>query len=606
MRKWMLGLPPLAGFLAAMLLAGDSSAQVKTPLPALALDKLRQKVNPEFPAWSPEQVFERVAEHLAVFQQNLIEVGGAATPEGLEEARLYAALQASYLVYFDLSDVPRSVLPQGNAALQFTANSASAAPFVYRLLPVPGSDNRLFYGNFQLLNWNTEVLDKIAEEDPYYREPLIPSDSKALLYVKSVIGNRVFRADWFIYYTGDTAEFLKVGEVKADNAFYYQLLYAGNHVVREVEEDVQVKKKVTEHVRKRFKYSNGQQTWWQDDLVPVEKEVVTTQRRKVSKKFFGKVPQDVKEFQQFWRVDTALKDAGDFFADRGAIVDEGRSQVSYSNRILQRVRTSLGTYWRSFDVFRTAGDQDYLEELPVPLQDGKKFKFDAGEHIFQDAKGNQVYFLSNGTAQGEARVEFGDPRVVRDQMSGGQLIVKTWKSCVACHDQGIIPLENEVKSLLKDGVRLNLRYDQVVQKQAFYLREINRLIAVDNAEYAEFVRECNGLLPQENARQYQRFRNWYWAPLTLAQAARECGAPPEELQDALSLSAKGRLGRMALTGATIPRTVWERGLYQEAFLLLITYRKSVNADRAGRGLPPVPLTTHAGPPLPPGLIERRP
>jgi hypothetical protein len=601
-RALFIGLPLLASLLSAMLLTGGSSAQETPKLPPLAVSKLREKINPEYAAWSPEQTYERVAEHLAVYQGQIIAASGARTKEELEKAREYAAKESSYLVYFDLSDVPRQLLPAGTASLQFTNNSSSSAPIVYRALPVANCDNRLFFADYRYLNWSDKVLEKISEEDPYYRNPIIPSDSKAFQFVRATVGNKVIRASWFCYYTGDTTEFLKKGETKADNAFYYQLLYASNfsekEVEKTVEKEVEKVQTYTEYEQRQVLVDYGNYRQYEYRSFPVQRKrtVKSTEKVKVKvkEKVFGAVPQNAKEFQKFWRIDSALKDAADFFADRGAVIDEDRSQVSYSNRVIQRVRTNLGTYTRTFDVFRTSGDQDFLETLPVPLQDKKKFKFDAGEHIFQDPKGNQIYLLTAG--DNEDRVEFGDPRVVRDQMSGHRLIVSTWKSCVACHDKGMILLQNEVETVLKAGAKLNVRYDQFFAKNAFYLRNVNRLLEIDNLEYAEFVRECNGLTPPENARQFQSFRSWYISPVTLEQAARECGAPVEELMDAIQVSPKIRIARLLTDKRPMPRYVWERGGFQETFLLLIEYRKAVNEDRGKRGLPPVSLTTYTAPP----------
>jgi hypothetical protein len=559
-----------------------------------AIAKLREKLNPEYVSWSPEEVYERVAEDLAAFQAKLVAESGATDGRPLAEARRYAAKEASYRIYFDFSDVPRGIHPQGIAALFFAANSSSTAPFTYRPKPVRNTDNRIYYADFRLFRWSDRVLEKISEEDPYYREPLISSASKALQFVKATIGNKVLRAGWFVYYNGDTTEFLDKGETKADNAFYYQLVYGSNEVEKEVDEDYDVKvtETYTVYEQREVLVDYGHYRRYEYRSYPVEKtrSRLVTRTRTVRKAFPGAVPQNAREFQKFWRIDSALRDAADFFADRGAVIDEDRSQVSYSNRIIQRVRTNLGTYTRTFDVFRTAGNQDFLETLPVPLRD--KITFDAGEHIFQDSKGAQHYFLTAGKK--EDRVEFGDPRVVRDQNSGHRLIVTTWKSCVSCHEQGLIPLQNEVEAIVKSGVRLNVRVDKFVEKNAFFLQDVNRLLKIDNDHYAEFVRECNGLTPQENARQYQRFRQWYAAPVGLEQAARECGAPVEEFKDAISVTTKGRVGRLLTDGRSIPRFTWERGLYQEAFLLLIEYRKAVNVDRKSRDLEPIPLTRHAG------------
>lgn len=528
------------------LLMGSTTIPVAPVATDRGLENLRLKLNPEFPSWSPGYVIERVAERLATVQAIMVR-------DGSTEA--YAKHEASYLRFFDLSDIPRSRLPEGIAALLFWSNSMSSAPVVARPQAVPQTDNRLFWIDLRWFNWTVDAWERVSLEDPYFREPLVPSDSKGLHYMKSLIGNGVIRGGWFLYYAADATQFLKANQTKADNAFYYILLYASNFSVT----------KVKERQKKLWKGGTDSRGNTFPAGTPYEVEV------EVEKKTPGKVPQNVQEFQKFWRIDQALKDARDFNADRGAVVDEKESIVAYQNRVMHRVRTNLGTYWRSYDVFRSVGDQDFLEALPIPPK-----KFDAGEHIFQDPKGAQYYFLSNGTAQGEDRVEFGDPRVVRDQMSGEKLVVITAKSCVSCHERGIIPIRNEALELGDVGAKLKAKDPYEYAKlKAFYFQNLQRLVKIDQDEYVEFIRQCNGLTPEENAVQFQRLRTWYIAPLNVHQAAREVGAvDTKEFMDAVQIGTKGRIGRLILDGKPIPRTVWEYGGYAESFLLLLEYRRA--------------------------------
>lgn len=527
---------------AAVLAAAPGIAQQPSPAvrparpvnPGLA--RLRSAVNPEFPVWGPAYTMERVAEHLA------------SLPEELRK----------YVRYLDMSQVPRAKLPYVVSGALFTVPSMSTAPTVERLRAVPTSDQRLFWLDLRWYCWTAEAWEKVSLEDPYFREPIIPSNSPALRFVRTTIGNGVLRADWLLYYGGDTSQFLKAGEVKADNAFYYTLTYAE----REVRQKVKVTKQVPKQVVKYDNYGRGYYT-----------TETTTEEQEEERVVRGVPPQNAAEFEQFWKVDLIL--ARQRQADRGGIVEHGTSVVSYNNRVLSRVQGPFGGYWRTYDVFRTSGDQDFLEQLPTPPQ-----HFDAGEHIAIDQKGAQHYFLSNGKGE---RVEFGDPRVVHDRVSGERDIVITWKSCVACHTQGIIEMKNELPQVLEEGVDLKAQEHRRQEIKAFYLSNINRLARRDQDDYTEFVRDCNGLSPQENANQLAAARDWYAAPLSLDQAAREVGArDARELADAVSLSPKARLGRLILSGKPIPRVVWEQSGYAEAALLLLEYRKAAGVPASGK------------------------
>jgi hypothetical protein len=499
------------------------------------LTQLRLQLNPEFPNWSPEYVVERCAEHLATLNES----------------------ERINIRYFDMSDVPRAVLPAAVSSLLFGCNSASTAPITTPPQPVPHTDNRIFWIDLGWYRWAPEVWENISLEDPYFREPLIASTATGWNYLRDQTkANAVIRGSWFMYYTYDTTQFLGRGATQADQAFYYQLIYGLTE--REIEIDAQVtvnvKKQQTVQVRDRYNRLINQVQ---------EVDVPQVQVQKVKKLItVANAPQTAKEFEQFWKVDFEL--LKDWPIDQGAIVDEGRSAVAYQNRVLWRIRTAMGVYYRTFDVFRSVGDQDFVEGLFPKI-------YDAGEHIVQDAKGAQFYLLTDGAGK---RVEFADPRLVHDSVSGNRVLL-TAASCIHCHDVGILPVRNEAVILRDNGVELKANtFERAERIKQFFLGNLQRLVEIDQNEYTEFIRTCNGLTPTENTAQFSRFRSWYFQPVTLIQAAREIGCEPLELADALATGTKGRLGRLALDGTPIPRPIWERGGYQEAFLLLLEKRKA--------------------------------
>jgi hypothetical protein len=509
------------------------------PEPDPALARLRLALNPELPAWSPGYVVERCAEHLSMVP-----------PESKPFVR-----------YFDGSAAPRALLPALTAALAFGCNSASSATVVSVPQPVPHADNRLFWIDLRWYRWTPEVWEQVAGEDPYFREPLVPSASPGLATLKATSGNAVVRAGWFLAYTFDTTQFLKGADTKADDAFYYKLVYGTR--TEEVTERVTVERATVERRSVPVRTAAGLEYREQD--VTVTRPVVETRKTVVTR---AAVPQTAAEFERFWKVDTKLLE--EFPLDQGAVVDEGRSGVSLQNRTIWRVRTAIGSYWRTFDVLRSAGDQDFLEN-PFPRE------FDAGEHIALDAKGAQHYLLTNGKGE---RVEFGDPRVVHDTASGNKVLL-TAASCIHCHDAGILPVRNELEKIVELGADLKAYGpERALRLKQFYFGDLPRLIRNDQADYAAFVARCNGLSPQQNAAAFGRARSWYAQPVTLEQAAREIGCAPRELADALSVGTKGRLGRLALDGTPVPRTTWERGGYQEAFLLVLEARKRAGKDPA--------------------------
>ena len=496
----------------------NSAPPVAKPDPALL--RLRNQINPEFLSWSPEYVVERCAEHLATINPK-------------DRARIR---------YFTLADVPRVYLPAAVSSLFFGVNQVARIPVTYVPRAVPHTDNRLFWVDLCWFGWTPEVWENITLEEPYLREPIVPSTSIGLKFLKTETkANAIIPASWFMWYVFDNGEFINQENAKVFNpkAFYYQLLYA----------NVTFEREVTEKVGNDVK--------------------------KVKKKVTGVGPATAAELEKVWHVDfNVLKD---FPIDKGGLIDEGFSGVSFSNRVVWRVRTAIGVYWRTFDVFRTAGEQDFIEN-PFPK------KFDAGEHIIQDERGAQYYFLTDG--KGDA-VDFANPFVVKGDPAGPHnTVLVTSRSCIHCHDSGILGFRNEHAVLQRIGADLKIiTPDRAERFNQFFMQErrMKKLIKQDQDNYTEFIKDATGLTPQQNLQNFQRYRAWYGKAVDLQQGARELGVSAKELELALAIGVgtldrpagvtKGRLGRLVLDNHPIPRVTWERGGYAEAGLLLREWQK---------------------------------
>jgi hypothetical protein len=283
---------------------------------------------------------------------------------------------------------------------------------------------------------------------------------------------------------------------------------------------------------------------------------------------YGKdTPKTVGEFANVWGVDfeRAVKQ---FQNDLGASVDEGNSLVSLHNRTLWRLRTVLGSYWGTFDVLESAGERDMAEHI-FPGEEGSKF--DAQEHIASMPNGLQAYLLSDGV---QKRVEFGDPAVVRDSTDPhGDVRVRTSASCVRCHVQGM----NRPKSMLPDyeeaGVSLVANDPRLARRiEYFFYTDLEPLLQEDNARYATAVKACNDLTPEENAAAFTQLLAWYEGPVTLEQAAIECGVTVDRLVSVIKASPRVRMQRLAAEGQ-VPRKAWDKQLFAQSMLLLDALQK---------------------------------
>lgn len=543
------------------------------PKPDPVMVRLRNTINPETQAWTRGYVIERCAEHIATINQ----------------ADRYR------IRYFDLSAVPRQTLPAMTSALFFTANSTARIPVTQTPRVVPNTDNRIFWIDLAWFNWSVETWESISKEEPFTVEPIVPSPSPGLTFLKKETkANPVIRGDWFVYYAMDNGEFVNgVGtETFNPNSFYYQLLYSNVEFDRDVVEKKteqiteyrEVKKQVTRTVPRQVLQNNGfgRYSYVTQNITETVEETVQEPvlKAKVSevktrKKVKGVAPNDTTELEKAWFVD--FDQLKEFPIDKGVMVDKGFSAVAINNRILWRVRTKIGVYWRTYDVFRTAGDQDFIQN-PFPKE------FNAGEHIIQDERGAQFYHLSDGKGKS---VDFANPFVVKgDPANVHNSVLVTSRSCVHCHDNGIIGWRNEHQKLKEEGVDLKAgSYALAERFNQFFLQEqkMKRLLAGDQDNYAAFIREATGLTPQENVQNFIKARTQYIQDVTLDQAARELGVSTETFSQALAFGpgtlehpagvTKGRLGRLILNGHPVPRHTWERGLYQEAGLLLLEAQK---------------------------------
>lgn len=478
------------------------------PAPDPALLRLREQLNPELPPWTPAYVVERCAEHLATVNE-------------YDRYRIR---------YFSLHDVPRQRMPAVTSTLFLACNSSARIPITQRPRAVPNTDNRLFWIDLAWFNWSPESWEEVAQLDYVYREPIIPSDSKGLDYLKNYTkANAVVNASWFNFYVTDNGEALDLenGKTFNEKAPHYRLLYSNVEFERD------------------------------------------------GKKIKGVGPRTVAEFEAAWKVDfSVLKE---FPIDKGALVDAGFSGVAWNDRILWRVRTAIGVYLRTFDVFRVSGDQDFVE-TPFPK------KFNGGEHIVQDDRGAQFYLLSDGKGN---VVDFANPFLVRgDPTSAHNTVLVTSRSCIHCHDTGILNFRNEHELLNKSGTVLKANnYAKAERFNQFYLQKakMNRLIQGDQENYASFIRDATGLTTEQNVQNFASSRNWYSSPVTMEQAAREHGVTTLELETALAIgvgtrekpegTVSGRLGRLALEGQPIPRHAWEDKGYRDSGLILLEWKK---------------------------------
>jgi mono/diheme cytochrome c family protein len=271
---------------------------------------------------------------------------------------------------------------------------------------------------------------------------------------------------------------------------------------------------------------------------------------------------------------------------RAGVVTSG---VSKQNRLIERLPTRFGAYWKSYDFLKNQGKGDllYFPLGPVfkdnPFAD-KAFVQAGGEIIFNLPNGMQGYLLVNGKGK---RLDEAPSQVVEDpdQVAGSTIIVNGL-SCMACHDRGMkraVDVLRQQSTLNgNDLVKLQrLHPRQPLLERYFAKDEATFLTALDRAT-GPFLAASSGRGPAATQQKepIKEVCRRYFGEVTLAQAARELSIDnPQALRLTIARSSRLRqLGLGPLVTGSIKRDAWEQQvpvqtLYQAA------------AKALGRGTP---------------------
>jgi hypothetical protein len=422
---------------------------------------------------------------------------------------------------------------------------------------VPGTDGLLYAIDLRELGWNAESWSAIARREPYFREPAV--DSATAILLRKMIGvdqdpktlhaEAIVRADWFFRET-----------MEADRSpSYYDALFAKFRFgkTKTVTETVVV----TPEKKEIFRHTDG---YMYERTIPAVKKEVT---RKVGG--FQDFPKNEAEFEKVFAVDKFRAHLKEFKIDtrHGAVVEgqeKGVSIVARQNRLVERIITNTGSYYKAYDVKETTGKRDFAETL------NKDFEFDAGEiltdtpcgglaALLVDKKGNIVQTADNRFATDTSDLKF-DARV------------RTPGSCFICHEQKFIKPQNLVEDMLKSGIDILFKKkDKAVGARAFFLDWQDKL-ETEQTRFTKFIQRTSGFRPGENALQLKIWRDEYDAPVTLKVAAAEMGLTEADFKLVAVNSTKARI-LMLVRGLSIPRRTWEVDGYKEMVLQLNASKK---------------------------------
>lgn len=125
-------------------------------------------------------------------------------------------------------------------------------------------------------------------------------------------------------------------------------------------------------------------------------------------------------------------------AARAGIHGYPTSGVAIGNRVLERVPTIYGAYWRSYDFKKGVGRKDIFQ-FPLGPEGTDAFQPDGGEVIFNLPNGLQAYLLVDAAGK---RIDVAPTDVVFDPARPTGIV--NGISCMTCHNQGMRVAKDEI------------------------------------------------------------------------------------------------------------------------------------------------------------------
>lgn len=207
-----------------------------------------------------------------------------------------------------------------------------------------------------------------------------------------------------------------------------------------------------------------------------------------------------------------------------------RSGVTLQNRGIVRFQSLTGGYWTTQDFKTSIKRQNVIRLLD---QDREPPQGDASEQYGFLPNGLFAYWLQNKDGD---RQDFAPDFIASDhQTRGNDRRIHAGKSCIACHVEGLRPVDDYIRKLYRDTITLTEPdYKKFLRLRQLYLSDLDRWLKRDNEDYAQALWVVSGMKPAEMARAYNRVWDDYAeTDLLPADAANELGVSERQLYDSL-------------------------------------------------------------------------
>lgn len=462
--------------------------------------------------------------------------------------------EARFTRYLSLYNIPPERRKAYGETLSFVVNSLSTRRRVYIPVFVGGTDETLIRINMENYEWNTQAWENLGKKgsgpklvaEPYFHAFIEKINSITKLERKTLTRKK-----------------------KVETGFYNQQgqkLFKEMEVTEEVDVEVQgdpIKNRVLAAapwidpvaIVALIKATNSEFPVMRADWFIVNATLPPAYHE------FLKLGDDIKDFERLIFTDTKLAEKARSQI-KGVVVT---SIVARNNRTLLRSPTfTNGYYWQSHDSLSSVDDRQYVQNI---LNE----KFDATEDIGTLPNGLQAYFLTDGKGK---RLDFANPDIAIDNTAVDR-IVRTGRSCMICHSEGIKYIDDEIRTLTKklqnkEAIKLLItNKDDAYRIDDLFGTNLDKQIVKDQNIFAEAIAEATGLLPEINGKQYANIYDWYAEHLlTTEDVVREVGLPPDLLDKYVRLSNDNViLGLLKQPIRPIRRDQWERSF--QGFMIVV-------------------------------------
>lgn len=216
----------------------------------------------------------------------------------------------------------------------------------------------------------------------------------------------------------------------------------------------------------------------------------------------------------------------------GIVISSG---LARNTRLMKRLPLlNGGAMWES----RTSKSVDYLLDIFSE-------KYDSIQLLASNNNGLISYFASDDKGNAQDHL---DPDVAIDFSRAFEpdVTVHVAKSCVVCHNVGVLPVEDEVRGIVKKNINIQpLNRDDVDKFNELFGSELR--IKKDQDIYKEALLKTTGMDTKTFTNKFISIWKIYYRDLTLEQVAKEIGIATKEFRMQCQASNNFHLVRLFAT-----------------------------------------------------------